>query len=150
MGKQNKRIESLFGSAVELVFDQISIFFFLLKLSAICTFWIVLMCWCQKWFLKNEKTSLACISAQKAIWKATTTTLPNTLWVCLLMRWGVVETVFYLNHNFKNQCVLWYCVSFCSCGLKKIVLQEVLLVEVCLVFIYVWLTLWLKLRWNKK
>jgi hypothetical protein len=23
-------------------------FFFLLKLSAVCTFWIVLMCWCQK------------------------------------------------------------------------------------------------------
>jgi hypothetical protein len=38
-----------------------------------------LMCWYQKWFLKNKKTSLACISARKAIWKATTTTLPNTL-----------------------------------------------------------------------
>jgi len=54
-------------------------FFFLLKLSAVCTFWIVLMCWYQKWFLKNKKTSLVCISARKAIWKATTTTLPNTL-----------------------------------------------------------------------
>ena len=53
--------------------------FFLLKLSLVCTFWIILMCWCQKWFLKNKKTSLACISAQKAIWKATATTLPNTL-----------------------------------------------------------------------
>jgi len=61
-----------------------------------------------------------------------------------------VETVFYLNHNFKNQRVLWYCISFCGCGLKKVVLQEILLVEVCLVFIYVWLTLWLKLRLNKK
>jgi hypothetical protein len=72
-------IKSLFGSAVEPAFDQISIFFFLLKLSAVCTFWIVLMCWCQKWFLKNKKISLACISARKVIWKATTTTLPNTL-----------------------------------------------------------------------
>jgi len=45
----------LFGSAVEPVFDQISIFFFVLKLSAVCTFWIVLMCWCQKWFLKIKK-----------------------------------------------------------------------------------------------
>jgi len=64
-----------------LCFLQIWIFFFffLLKLSAVCTFWIVLMCWCQKWFLKNKKTSLACISAQKAIWKAPATTLPNTL-----------------------------------------------------------------------
>ena len=56
-------------------------FIFLLKLSAVYTFWIVLMCWYQKWFLKNKKTSLACISARKAIWKATTTTLPNTLLV---------------------------------------------------------------------
>jgi hypothetical protein len=53
--------------------------FFLLKLSAICTFWIVLICWCQKWFLKNKKISLTCISARKTIWKATTTTLLNTL-----------------------------------------------------------------------
>jgi hypothetical protein len=52
--------------------------FILLKLSVVCIFWIILMCWCQKWFLKNKKTSLAYISARKAIWKATTTTLPNT------------------------------------------------------------------------
>ena len=58
-------------------------FFFLLKLSTVCTFWIVLMCWCQKWFLKNKKTSLACISARKAIWKAPATTLPNTLLIIL-------------------------------------------------------------------
>jgi hypothetical protein len=30
-------------------------FFFLLKFNMICTFWIVLMCWCQNWFLKNKK-----------------------------------------------------------------------------------------------
>ena len=53
-------------------------FFFWLKFNMFCMFWIVLMCWCQKWFLKNEKTSLACISAWKVIWKATATTLPNT------------------------------------------------------------------------
>jgi len=35
------------------------------------------MCWCQKWFLKNEKTSLVCISVRNVIWKATATTLPN-------------------------------------------------------------------------
>jgi len=35
----------LFGSAVEPAFHRISIFFFfLLKLSAVCTFWIVLIC----------------------------------------------------------------------------------------------------------
>ena len=67
-----------------LRFVQIWIcFFFLLKLNAVCTFWIVLMCWCQKWFLKNKKTSLACISARKAIWKAPATTLPNTLLIFL-------------------------------------------------------------------
>ena len=54
-------------------------FFFLLKFNMVYMFWIVLMCWCQKWFLKNEKTSLACILARKVIWKAPATTLPNTL-----------------------------------------------------------------------
>jgi len=65
-------------------------FFFLLKFNMVCTFWIVLMCWCQKWFLKNEKTSLACILARKVIWKAPATTLPNTLstWIRgLLVIW---------------------------------------------------------------
>jgi hypothetical protein len=28
--------------------------FFLLNLSAVCTFWIVLICWCQKWFKKKN------------------------------------------------------------------------------------------------
>jgi hypothetical protein len=37
------------------------------------------MCWCQKWFLKNKKTSLACILTRNIIWKAPTTTLPNIL-----------------------------------------------------------------------
>jgi hypothetical protein len=40
-------------------------YLFLLKFNMVCTFWIVLMCWYQKWFLKNEKTSLTCISVQK-------------------------------------------------------------------------------------
>ena len=35
------------------------------------------MCWCQKWFLKNKKTSLTCILASKTIWKVTATTLLN-------------------------------------------------------------------------
>jgi hypothetical protein len=39
-----EHVKSLFGSAVEPAFDRISIFFFLLKLSAVCIFWIVLMC----------------------------------------------------------------------------------------------------------
>jgi len=45
----------------------------------VCTFWIVLMCWCQKWFLKNKKTSLIYILAWKVIWKTLTTTLSNKL-----------------------------------------------------------------------
>ena len=36
---------------------------------------------------------------------------------------------------------VWYCGSFCGCDLKKVVLQKVLLVEVGLIFIYVWLKL---------
>ena len=48
-----------------------------------------------------------------------------------------------------SKCV-WYCGSCCGCGLKKIVFIKVFLVEVGLIFIYVWLKLWLKLRLNKK
>jgi hypothetical protein len=44
----------------------------------------------------------------------------------------------------------WYCSSFCSCGLKKIILQKVFLFEIGLIFIYVWLKLLLKLKLNKK
>jgi hypothetical protein len=40
-----------FGNAVQTVFSK-NLIFFLLKFNM---FWIVLMCWCQKWFLKNKK-----------------------------------------------------------------------------------------------
>jgi hypothetical protein len=50
-------------------------FSFILLFLCFC---IVLMCWCQKWVLKNEKKILFwCISKQKALWKTTSTTLPN-------------------------------------------------------------------------
>jgi hypothetical protein len=39
---------------------------------------------------------------------------------------------------------------FYSYDFKKIILQKVFLVDIGLVFIYVWLKLWLKLRLNKK
>ena len=58
---------------------------------------------------------------------------------------GVVDTIYCA----LNQCV-WYCDSGCGCGLKKIVLKKILLVEDDLVFMYVQLKLWLKLRLNKK
>jgi len=108
--------------------------FFLLKLNAVCTFWIVLMCWCQKWFLKNKKTSFACISARKAIWKATATTLPNTLIVIELTlgmslrhevfkliceSWSIIylfiylyiyifiETMLFLYKNYESKIFNW-------------------------------------------
>jgi len=65
-----------FGNAVQTAFPK-SLIFFLLKFNMVGMFWIVLMCWYQKWFLKNKKTSLACISAWKVIWKAIVTTLSN-------------------------------------------------------------------------
>jgi len=34
---------------------QKNLIFFFLKFNIVCTFWIVLMCWYQKWFLKNKK-----------------------------------------------------------------------------------------------
>jgi hypothetical protein len=70
--------KGMFGNAAAAVFSKNLNFFFLLKFNMVCMFWIVLMCWCQKWFLKNKKISLTCILARKVIWKAPATTLPNT------------------------------------------------------------------------
>jgi hypothetical protein len=82
---------------------KFNFFFFLLKFNMVCTFWIVLMCWCQKWFLKNKKTSLACISAQKVIWKATATTLPSTLELYLI-KIDLFGTSYSSFHsNFENR-----------------------------------------------
>ena len=67
-----------FGNAAAAAFPK-NLIFFLQKFNMVYMFWIVLMCWCQKWFLKNKKTSLTCILARKVIWKALATTLPNTL-----------------------------------------------------------------------
>jgi len=42
-------------------------------------------------------------------------------------------------------------VAFSGCGLKKVIfIKKTLFVEVGLVFIYIWLKLWFKLRLNKK
>ena len=41
------------------------------------------------------------------------------------------------------------CVWYCGCDLKNYFIK-IILVEVDLIFIYVWLKLWLKLRLNKK
>jgi hypothetical protein len=51
--------------------------------------------------------------------------------------------------SIRSLCV-WYCGSFYGCGLKKVILQKIFLVKVGLIFIYVWLKPWLKLRLNKK
>jgi len=77
-------IKKLFGNAVRGANRVPKKFnFFLLKFNMFCMFWIVLMCLCQKWFLKNKKTSLTYISIRKVIWKATITILPNilTCWI---------------------------------------------------------------------
>ena len=76
---QAVRLRMYLGTRCKPRSQKIQKIFFLLKFNMVCMFWIVLMCWYQKWFLKNKKTSLACISAQKVIWKATATTLPSTL-----------------------------------------------------------------------
>ena len=70
--------KSTFGNAAAAAFPK-NLIFFLLKFNMVCMFWIILMCWCQKWFLKNKKKSFTCILARKVIWKTPATTLPNTL-----------------------------------------------------------------------
>jgi hypothetical protein len=89
------------------------LFFFLLKFNMVCMFWIVLMCWCQKWFLKNEKTSLACILTRKVIWKAPATTLSNTL--LMWIHTGVDGGGFNLGSLSFNQ---YEVISQCTCAWK--------------------------------
>jgi len=69
---------SPFGSAFGKRFRK-NLYFFLFWINMFLCFQIILMCWFQKWFLKNKKILLAYFSKWKAFWKATTTTLPNTL-----------------------------------------------------------------------
>jgi len=94
----------------------------------VCTFWIVLMYWYQKWFLKNKKTSLACISAQKAIWKAPAITLPNTLEIHSLIYNGIM--VLWLIEVFVDErsCVfeekLCYFGSGKAFKMVKIIISE--------------------------
>ena len=78
------------------VFEKIKIFYFILcfkLMFLVFSYWFdVLM---LKIILKNKKTSLTCILAWKAIWKATATTLPNkplvgkTYWIMSLNVWRV-------------------------------------------------------------
>jgi len=95
-------------------------FFFLLKLNMVYMFWTVLMCWCQKWFLKNEKTSLAYILARKVIWKAPATILPNTLFILLNLipmqevmyfslyaKWSFSNLTIYFNFLIINTYMRW-------------------------------------------
>jgi len=88
-------IECLFGSAFQKHFRKNLKFFFFEVICFWC-FQIILMCWSQKWFLKNKKILLAHFSEWKALWKATTTTLPNTPWIiwlhhCHLLKFNLLN-----------------------------------------------------------
>jgi len=76
--------------------------FFSLKFNMVCMFWIVLMCWCQKLFLKNKKTSFTCILARKVIWKTPATILSNTPLVSQLN-----FSQFSKNWNFSIKLLFW-------------------------------------------
>jgi len=39
--------------------------------NMVCMFWIVLMCWCQKWFLKNKKNIIGMHFDTKSYLKST-------------------------------------------------------------------------------
>jgi hypothetical protein len=45
------------GTRLRLRSQKIWIFF-LLKFNMVCMVWIVLMCWCQKYFLKNKRKNI--------------------------------------------------------------------------------------------
>jgi hypothetical protein len=66
----------VWGSGAPRVSWNFEIFFF--ENNFFLCSWIFLMCWCQKWILKNEKkTLLWYIFKRKTLWKATSTILPN-------------------------------------------------------------------------
>jgi hypothetical protein len=60
-----------FGNAAAAAFLKNLKICFLLKFNMICTFWIVLMCWCQKWFLKNKKNIISMYFGIKSYLKST-------------------------------------------------------------------------------
>jgi hypothetical protein len=92
-------------------------------------------------FITNNFRSHLLLSFMGSSWSNFSTTR-NT---CILVRLagGVLRTPFS-EMGFYPVCV-WYC----GCDLKNYFIK-IFLVEVDLIFIYVWLKLWLKLRLNKK
>jgi len=60
----------MFGNAAAAAFPK-NLNFFLLKFNMVCMFWIFLMCWCQKWFLKNEKNIIGIYFNTKSYLKST-------------------------------------------------------------------------------
>ena len=59
---------------------KFEIFFFYFEVICFWYFQIILMCWSQKWFLKNKKILLAHFFEWKTLWKTTITTFPYTIY----------------------------------------------------------------------
>jgi len=71
----------LFGSAFQKHFQKnLKFFFFYFEVICFWYFQIILMCWSQKWFLKNKKILLAHFFEWKTLWKTTITTFPYTIY----------------------------------------------------------------------
>jgi hypothetical protein len=76
-------------------------FFLCFKLIFFWFFQIILIRRCQKWFFKNKKTLFWCISEWKTLWKATTTTLPNTLKSFGKAYYPEINAIFFLHFCYK-------------------------------------------------
>jgi hypothetical protein len=97
------------GTRLKLCSHKIQ-FFFLLKFNTACTFWIVLMCWCQKWFLKNKKNHWYAFRHEKLFEKQP---LPHCQTCPKLLR---VEPDFlhFKSVPSTSHFVLWVAHSSCS------------------------------------
>jgi len=61
-----------------------------------------------------------------------------------------LSTTFDSDSTYFDPTCVWYCGCWCGCGLKKVVFIKIIFSWGWFGKIYVWLTLWLKLRLNKK
>jgi len=79
----------------------------------VCTFWIVLMCWCQKWFLKNEKNIIVMHFGTKIYLKSTRNhTAKHALrvlkWLFRIVFLKVFICFFYIELIFLYFLSFWY------------------------------------------
>jgi len=115
--KRTRRLRPYFWSVwycvCTCVSSKFEFFFFLLKLNAVCTFWIVLMCWCQKWFLKNKKNHWHAFRHEKLFEKHQQPHCQTRSKSYVSVSWGglALATFFFLLFSFSFSLSLSLCLK---------------------------------------